>query len=299
MKLFSPQYYKKFACIADRCRHSCCVGWEISVDSETLGKYKHDGREDILENISETDDGAEIILRDDGRCPFLDERGLCRIISECSDSYTSEICREHPRFYHRVGDVSEVGLGAVCEEAARLILSEEDFSSFDFLGEYEKCAADETDFDTLFYREEIFDLLSEKNLSYREKITNLSEKFGVSDVLSGDFSDAFSELELLEEENCELLAVGSVENRPEVQTFGERFLAYLVFRHVSVAESYENLRARVGFCLLLLKIFENATAKMADATLDTIADVARRISSEIEYSEDNTSALIFEFESSI
>ena len=25
MKLFAPKYYKNFVCIADRCRHSCCI----------------------------------------------------------------------------------------------------------------------------------------------------------------------------------------------------------------------------------------------------------------------------------
>jgi ribosome-binding ATPase YchF (GTP1/OBG family) len=40
MKLYAPKYYKSFKCIADRCKHSCCVGWEIDVDGKTLEKYK-------------------------------------------------------------------------------------------------------------------------------------------------------------------------------------------------------------------------------------------------------------------
>ena len=39
MKLFAPKYYKSFSCIADRCSHSCCVGWEIDIDRDTLEKY--------------------------------------------------------------------------------------------------------------------------------------------------------------------------------------------------------------------------------------------------------------------
>ena len=34
-----PNYYKKFKCIADKCRHSCCVGWEIDIDKDTMRKY--------------------------------------------------------------------------------------------------------------------------------------------------------------------------------------------------------------------------------------------------------------------
>ena len=40
MKLFAPSYYKDFACIADRCQHSCCVGWEIDIDPDTLAHYE-------------------------------------------------------------------------------------------------------------------------------------------------------------------------------------------------------------------------------------------------------------------
>ena len=40
MSIFFPSYYKDFKCIADKCRHSCCVGWEIDVDDATMEKYK-------------------------------------------------------------------------------------------------------------------------------------------------------------------------------------------------------------------------------------------------------------------
>ena len=40
MKLFAPDYYKYFSCIADKCGHSCCVGWEIDIDADTLEYYR-------------------------------------------------------------------------------------------------------------------------------------------------------------------------------------------------------------------------------------------------------------------
>ena len=42
MQLFAPTYYKKFKCIADRCQHNCCIGWEIDIDGETPERYKND-----------------------------------------------------------------------------------------------------------------------------------------------------------------------------------------------------------------------------------------------------------------
>lgn len=41
MKLYAPEYYKNFKCIADKCEHSCCIGWEIDIDEETLKKYEN------------------------------------------------------------------------------------------------------------------------------------------------------------------------------------------------------------------------------------------------------------------
>ena len=40
MKLIAPEYYTKFHCIADKCRHSCCVGWEIAIDPDKLVYYR-------------------------------------------------------------------------------------------------------------------------------------------------------------------------------------------------------------------------------------------------------------------
>ena len=31
-----PDFYDDFHCLAAACRHSCCVGWEIDVDEDSL-----------------------------------------------------------------------------------------------------------------------------------------------------------------------------------------------------------------------------------------------------------------------
>ena len=41
MKLFAPKYYKDFVCIADKCKNSCCIGWEIDIDDDTMKKYRN------------------------------------------------------------------------------------------------------------------------------------------------------------------------------------------------------------------------------------------------------------------
>ena len=63
MKLFAPEYYNKFVCIADKCAHSCCVGWEIDVDDVTAEKYNLLGgayAEKIRESIDTYGDVSDI-----------------------------------------------------------------------------------------------------------------------------------------------------------------------------------------------------------------------------------------------
>ena len=292
MKIFFPSYYKDFECIADRCLHSCCIGWEIGVDTDTLEKYESlSERKDILCHIKD----GEIILCDGGRCPFLRTDGLCQIIADHGEAYVSEICREHPRFYHRAGERIEGGIGASCEEAARIILSSDSYDNF-YIAEWRGEPAEETDFNAVSYRTEIYSLLCGA-LSYGEKLLKIKEMFCLTDRLYSDekWNEILFGLEYLDEEHRGLLCVGETEASAEQQPYLERFLAYLVFRHVSVAENYENMRARLGFCMLLTRILESFVSK-EHPTFNQIADFVRIISEEIEYSEDNTSSLIFEIE---
>ena len=45
--------YDKFKCIADKCRFTCCEGWDISIDTDTYNKWKkeNDKSGSILNNV--------------------------------------------------------------------------------------------------------------------------------------------------------------------------------------------------------------------------------------------------------
>ena len=122
MQIRVPEYYEKFKCIADRCKDSCCIGWEIDVDAVAEEKYRALDTELGREIVEKTKQGF-FPLEENGRCAFLDCRGLCRIISTVGEGYLCDICREHPRYYGISADGLEGGLGLGCEEAARMILS--------------------------------------------------------------------------------------------------------------------------------------------------------------------------------
>jgi len=124
-----PDYYFSFMCIADKCRHNCCVGWEIDIDEKTLDLYKNtDGLlgEELKKNISFESKTSYFILDENERCPFLLKNNLCKIISQKGEHYLCNICRDHPRFKNFYENVVEIGLGLSCEEACRIILSKKD-----------------------------------------------------------------------------------------------------------------------------------------------------------------------------
>ena len=297
MKVYFPSYYNKFKCIAEKCRHSCCVGWEISVDDGTLAGYSALGESDRAEILSHIGVDGCITLADGERCPFLRPDGLCCIIADHGDQHTSRICREHPRFYHRVGDRIEGGIGASCEEAARIILSCDDFADFVAL-DREVEVADETDFDCLTHRSRLYDILSSQN--YAQAIKTIRQEYSLPDHFDmvDEWNEAICRLEYLDDSHRDMIKLAVREEREQMQEYIKRFLAYLIFRHVSVAEHYDGLRAAIGFCLLLAGIMEGMAATLP-CGLESAAECARIISEEIEYSEDNTSSLIFELECQI
>ena len=120
MKILAPEYYSHFRCIADRCTHTCCVGWEIEVDEESLQRFR--ALPDVAPHIT-GDEDPQIRLLEGERCPFLTQSGLCQMILDHGEDVLCDICADHPRFRSFWSDRVELGLGMVCEEAARLILS--------------------------------------------------------------------------------------------------------------------------------------------------------------------------------
>ena len=124
MKLTFPDYYKKFNCIADKCTDTCCNGWDVVIDSESLEYYQNfDGGygKKIRSLITVDEDGDSIFVSKSGRCPFLLENGLCDMYINLGHSCLSRTCRIFPRFTNSFGFRAEKGLFLSCPEAARLI----------------------------------------------------------------------------------------------------------------------------------------------------------------------------------
>ncbi len=293
MKLYAPSYYKKFNCIADKCSHSCCVGWEIDIDGDTLEKYKNLDNDygTVIKDSISTEGTPHFKLGECDRCPHLDERGLCKIILNAGEDLLCDICREHPRFYNYTS-VAEIGIGMSCEEAARIILCSPDYAVLEELGELE-IDGDDTFFDGRAERSKIYSILQDSSRAYNARLEDIYKLYGISSYEDSHWQKILDSLEYLDTEHKKMFVNYSKEHRPEGKDeYLERFLAYFIYRHSTEAFDADDFSARLSFCLFCERLFASLICQTAPKSLDELALLARIISEEIEYSEDNTFTLM-------
>jgi len=278
MKEVFPNYYEKFKCIADKCRHNCCIGWEIDIDEDTMEMYNSlDG--EFAEKIRANIDGEipHFVLGNGERCPFLNNSGLCDIISKLGDGAICDICYLHPRFSNFYENFTETGLGLCCEEAVRIILTENERFYIDVPKPLKN--------DEFFKeRKEAFDILQNRNLTMYERFKQLSQKYGYKfNFKNEELYDFYMSLERLDEswENKleKLKSADGVEifKREDLQIFFEQLACYFIFRH---------FRNGAEFAILSCWVI-GSIISLCD-NLEEMLDVVRMYSSEIEYSEENT-----------
>ena len=301
MKLYAPKYYNRFKCIADKCSHSCCVGWEIDIDGKTMQKYLSApcGYAAQIKDTIEVDQTPHFHLSGGERCPHLREDGLCKIILQEGEDYLCDICREHPRFYNNAPHGKEVGLGLCCEEACRIMLGSNDYDQIIPVGETDGEAI-LSELDTVAVREYIYSILKNDHLTYTQKLQKIYGEFGVSpeDMNDSAARKLISSLEYMDEQHRELFLTYSSQmaTPPKLEKLLERALAYFVFRHCTEAQDEYDYRAALGFCLFCERLLASiATAQSID-DFDSFAEIARIVSEELEYSEQNTDDIKFAYE---
>ena len=297
MKLYAPRYYNTFKCIAHKCKHSCCIGWEIDIDCDTMEKYaSYNGEysQNIIESIdAEGEPHFKLGLGE--RCPHLDERGLCKIILNVGDGFLCNICSEHPRFYNDTPKGREVGLGIACEEACRIILNSDEYAETLPL---EDCdgEVDEELLDTDAYRKMIYSMLSDNCLTYPERLDLIAERYGIVKHSDEECRLITDSLEYLDEEhrNAFLCYSSDTKTPKRYEKILERALAYFIFRHASARENKEDFLAPLGFACFMERLFASLLKSDSDGEKNAIT-LARIISEEIEYSEDNTEEIMQNF----
>lgn len=307
MKLYAPEYYRDFHCIAGDCRHSCCIGWEIDIDPATYAVYQSctGALGDRLQrSIRQDGDGASFILGEGERCPFLNPDGLCELILAGGEGMLCEICSEHPRFYNFWSDRCEVGLGLCCEAAGRLILSGEQSVRLIPIGELEEEERQSEDEETglLQTRDALLALAQDRSLSLGDRFARIETVAGMRlpQKSAAAWAEIYRGLERLSPvwddwlDRWEQSGILWMPEQADQPVLCENLLHYFLYRHI--AKGYEDgqYAERAIFALLSVTVICSLLMVCRETGVPTLADwveIARLYSSEIEYSEENMQLL--------
>lgn len=151
MRYIRPHYYDAFQCVAGACPDTCCAGWQIIIDEESLDRYAR-AKGAFGKRLEESIDWEEGMFRQKGRrCSFLNEENLCDLYKELGEGALCQTCTRYPRHVEEFADLREYSLSLSCPIAAGMILEceepvrfleteddkpdelEEEFEDFDYL----------------------------------------------------------------------------------------------------------------------------------------------------------------------
>lgn len=202
MLITIPDYYQDFECIADKCEDTCCAGWQIVIDKETLKKYtkiKGGFKKEIFKNVN----WLQGTFKQDKnkRCAFLNDKNLCDLYLSQGEEGFCKTCREYPRHTEEFEGVREITLSISCPEVARILMNR--MEPVQFLSEEKEGEEEFEDFDPFLYsiledaRKEMITILQNRNLTISDRVLlvlgmahdmqgrmNRQEMFACSDVIT-------------------------------------------------------------------------------------------------------------------
>ena len=276
MTFVYPDFYFDFSCTASRCRHSCCRGWEIDIDEDTLELYDALTGDigDMVRRSIERTPTPHFALTEGGDCPFLRPDGLCRLILTLGEGSLCDICAEHPRFYNEYPDRVETGLGLCCEEAVRLLLEKD--TPLALIIETDGEVPEPT------IRDDIFDILAEQSTPLSERMDRALTLVGASmpDFTLSQIAELYLGLERLDGKWTDCLARLKTDEalpQPEGMEF-ERLAEYFVYRHFDEASP-----STLSFAFLSVRLL----CALEKRCPQELCELVRLYSSEIEYSDEN------------
>ncbi len=296
MKTFKPYYYDDFKCIASNCSDSCCIGWEIDIDSESLKLYQNEKGE-LGEKLSKNIAEGAFVLTEEERCPFLRGDNLCELICKKGEGYLCEICREHPRYYEWYGDHTDMGLGLCCEEACRLLF-QNDMPLF-FVSEGDAEADEAIDL-LLNQRDNIIRILQDRTLPLEARFKKLTAIPSFDEI-----KELWQELEPFDyrwTDTIKVLDPNSIDLQGFAEHIGNRvyeyehLAVYLMHRYFMKSLcTYDADSILYGIAVYLYTQFlwdaYTYTLK-GKFDFDDRIDTAKYLSKQLEYSEENTDVLM-------
>lgn len=267
MKIVKPTFYKNFKCIAGDCPDSCCQGWEVDADSDSLEYYKTlDNSLEIKKRIDsvlskDEFDNTIFTLAPKKRCPFLNEENLCDMHIAIGGEHTPYTCRTFPRFIYDFGATREIGISFSCPVASDMMYNTE---SFDFETEVNSDLPTLNDIDAEKYfllykgRAEAYKIAKDKNKSIRERLNDLlylgvllQEKLFPYDE-GGDniaFFDVFKNPELINPEWKEKVENFSLKQVSDTQS-NENILMYFLYKYLMQAVYDDDALSKIKMAVL-------------------------------------------------
>lgn len=162
--------YDKFKCTADKCKFTCCDGWDVSIDAGTYNKWKEDNQDKILNKIKviKTGKSTEYFINKENHepCPLLDAQGLCQIVKNHGEEYISSTCHKFPRVENKFEDRSEFSLSCACPEVVEIISGLS--GKINIISENQKDS--KSDLLELKIRETLINIVQLDNFSLEEKL---------------------------------------------------------------------------------------------------------------------------------
>ena len=177
--------YDKFECLGPGCPESCCKGWQIMVDDESLRKYAlMEKKDDRIRNS--VDKEQRCFSQHEKICDFLDKDELCHLWRNYGEDSLCETCRTYPKHTEEFEGIREFSLSLSCpKEAAELISDEEKMT---FIESEDDEDEEFEDFDYLLYdklvsaRELLFKIAQNRSIAIGTRMNMILE---TADSLQG------------------------------------------------------------------------------------------------------------------
>ena len=169
--------YNEFKCVADKCPKSCCMGWQIVIDEDSIKKYTMTECNFSDRLKASIDYSQDCFKQHNARCAMLNDNGLCDLQATLGEEYLCTTCKMFPRHIEEFQDIREYSLSLSCPEVTRMLME----SDYEFnIAENEDLAHDEPhefeDFDFILYdklefaRDKMLKIATEKTLPLQERM---------------------------------------------------------------------------------------------------------------------------------
>ncbi len=209
-----PHYYDKFSCTAEQCPDTCCAGWQIVIDENSLEKYSNVSGDFGIRLLNSINWREGIFEQYEKRCSFLNAENLCDIYKELGADALCDTCRLYPRHIEEFENLREFSLSLSCPVAAKMILQcQEPVRFLEEEDEKEECEEDFEDFDFLLFdcllevREKLFSIVQNRTIPIEKRMycvlkiaKNLQTALDEGEFFERDF---MAEIELCLQEKAE------------------------------------------------------------------------------------------------